>query len=367
MNIAILGYGVIGSGVKEITKDRVVKVFDLPIKKDIIGDTYTDSFDDILEDSSITTIVETMGGVDLPYRFIKEALKAHKNVVTSNKEVVSLHLDEFLKLAKENDVYFLFEASVGGGIPIINTLIENVKINDVNHIYGIMNGTTNFILSRIEEGMEFSDALALAKAKGFAEADPTNDLEGLDMVRKISILSSIAYHTFLDVNDCSHFGIKNISKEIIDFLKEKDYTVKFIAESYKCDSGIYLNVEPVLFKLNSLTASIKDEYNSITFFGSTNGKIELSGKGAGKYPTASAVISDIEKIKDENCTMDLNLSGSYHLLDRPKSKYFVYTHESLSKDLYTEKCGNYYFTKEIDLIDIKNPIFYARMNTYEEI
>ena len=367
MNIAILGYGTVGSGVKEITKDKVLKVFDLPIKKDQIGDTYTDSFSDIIESPDIQTVVETMGGNDFPYKLIVEALKNSKNVVTSNKEVVSLHLDEFLKLAKENDCYFLFEASVGGGIPIIHSLIENSKINEINHIYGIMNGTTNYILSRIEEGMDFDSALNLAKVNGFSEADPTNDLEGLDMVRKISILSDIAYNTFIDINDVYHYSIKGINKEIIDYLWKKGLTVKYISESIRDENGIYLSVEPLIFKLSDKISSTKDEYNSITFNGSTNGTLEFYGKGAGKYPTASAVVSDIEKIKDENCTMDLTLSNKYRILERPKAKYFIYTKEELDESLYEIKDNNYYFTKEIDLDEVKSIEFYARLNLYEEI
>ncbi len=367
MNIAILGYGTVGSGVKEITKDKVIKILDLPVKKDLIGEAYTDSFDDILDDESIETVVETMGGNEFAYKLISASLKAGKNVVTSNKEVISLHLDEFLKLANENDCFILFEASVGGGIPIIHSLIENVKINEVNHIYGIMNGTTNYILSKIEEGMDFDDALALAKENGFAEADPTADLEGLDMVRKISILSDIAYDTFIDISDVKHYPITGINKTIIDYLWKKGYTVKYIAESIRCDKGIYLSVEPVIFKLTDKISSTKDEYNSITFTGSTNGTLEFYGKGAGKYPTASAVVSDIEKIRNENCTMSLTLSNKYHILERPKAKYFIYSKEELDESLYEIKEKDFYFTKEIDIDSLKNIDFYARMNLYEEI
>ena len=367
MNIAILGYGTVGSGVKEITKEKVVKIFDLPVKKDLIGESYTDSFDDILNDETISTIVETMGGNDFAYKLISLALKNGKNVVTSNKEVISLHLDEFLKLSRENNCYILFEASVGGGIPIINSLIENVQINEVNHIYGIMNGTTNYILSRIEEGMDFNDALKLAKENGFAEADPTADLEGFDMVRKISILSDIAYDTFIDINDVQHYGITGISNKIIDYLKKMGYTVKYIAESIRYEKGIYLTVEPVLFKLNDKISSTKDEYNSITFVGKTNGVLEFYGKGAGKLPTASAVVSDIDKIKCENCTMNITLSNKYHILERPKAKYFIYSKEELDESLYEIKDNNFYFTKEIDIDSLENIDFYARMNLYEEI
>ena len=318
MKIGICGYGVIGSGVKKLIDEKhlnnedleVVKVLDLPIKKDILKELYTSNYKDITENSDIDIVVEAMGGDKTPYEIIKDALKNKKHVVTSNKEVVSLHLDEFNKLAKENGVYFMFEASVGGGIPIINSLIQNRKVNEINHIYGILNGTTNFIITKIEEGLSFDDALKEAQRLGFAEADPTADLEGLDMVRKISILSDIAYNTFIDVSQVVHRSIKGITKEFIDKLKEKGYVLKFICES-KLDAGnVSLVVEPVIFKKDNIISSTRNEFNCVIFEGKTNDKLAFVGKGAGSLPTASAILSDIYLIKNDNANY-LNLSKNY--------------------------------------------------------
>lgn len=328
MKIGICGYGVIGTGVKTLIDKsndfEVVKVFDRPIKQSELKELYVSDYHDITKDKNIDIVVEAMGGDILPYEIIKEALKNHKNVVTSNKEVVSLHLDEFNKLAKENDCYFMFEASVGGGIPIINSLIQNQKVNNINHIYGILNGTTNFILTKIEEGLSFEDALKEAQIKGFAESDPTADLEGLDMVRKISILSDIAYHTFIDVNKVGHRGIKGITKEIMDAYNANGYTIKFICESSKNDNNVKLNVEPVCIKQNEVLANIHNEFNCVFIDGETNGLLSFIGKGAGSLPTASAILSDIYLIKDNTANKVLNLSEVVNYKDEIKNKYLVY-------------------------------------------
>ena len=208
INIAILGFGTVGSGVAEtldINKELITKrvgeeinvkyildIRDFPESR--FASLVTHNADDVFTDKDIKIAVETIGGARIAYEYTKRALSSGISVVTSNKEVVSLHLNEFEGLAKANDVYFMFEASVGGGIPIIHSLIQNRKVNEINHIYGILNGTTNFILTKIEEGLTFEDALKEAQRLGFAEADPTADLEGLDMVRKISILSDIAIY-----------------------------------------------------------------------------------------------------------------------------------------------------------------------------
>ncbi len=367
MKIGLLGFGTIGSGVYDLMSDDIIKVFDMPFKKDLIGEKYTNDPMEIVNDQQIDIVIEAMGGNDLPYKLIKASLENKKNVITSNKEVVSLHLDEFNKLAKENNVKFMFEASVGGGIPIIYTLIENTKVNDINHIYGIINGTTNFIITKIEEGMTFDDALKLAQKLGFAEADPTADLEGLDMVRKISILSDIAYNTFVDINKVYHYGIKGITKEIIDYLKLKGLSIKFVSESIRKDDSIYLGVEPIIINSNSNLAQIHNEFNSISFEAEKNGLLELSGKGAGKYPTASAMVSDVNKIIDNNANFNFTFDKEYKYIDKPKSKYFVYSLEEIDSKYIEIKEGNFYFTKEIDLKEIKNYKFYARVNTYEKI
>ena len=259
MNIAIFGYGVIGKGIVSVLDTynpyniKIEKIFDRIENKDKIGSKFTNNYLEVMEDKKIDTIMECMGGNLFPYEIIKSALIHKKNVVTSNKEVVSLHLKEFLKLAKENNVKFLFEASCGGGVPIINSLIENRKVNPINSVIGILNGTTNFILSRIEEGMEFSEALKLAQAKGFAEADPTADLEGLDMVRKISIITDIIFDTFIDINKVKHFGIRNVNLDMFKLLNEFGLAIKFASILEKDNNELHISVNPVIVqKMNSI-------------------------------------------------------------------------------------------------------------------
>ena len=328
INIGILGFGTIGSGVLAVINElnkyniNIVKVFDRPQLKEKLGLLYTDDPDDIILNKDIDVVVETMGGLEYPASLIKKALENKKSVVTANKEVVAVYIKDFLKIAKDNNVKFLFEASSGGGIPLISPLIENAKANEIESITGILNGTTNFIITRMEDGLSFNDALKLAQNLGFAEADPTNDLEGLDMVRKIAILSDIAYDTFIDIKDVYHYGIKGLTKEFIDFAKKEGYSFKFVARSVKNDKTINISVEPAIIK-NSLIASTKDENNIVLVKGKTNGLLAFFGKGAGKLPTATAIVSDIIKIKEDTFKLDNEFNNRYNIEREKINKYLI--------------------------------------------
>ncbi len=349
MKIGLCGYGVIGSKVKELTCIKndfeVVKVFDKPIKKEELKDLYVSDYKDITNDPTIDIVVEAMGGDELPYIIIKDALQNKKSVVTSNKEVVSLHLNEFNELAKNNNVYFMFEASVGGGIPIINTLIQNQLVNNINHIYGIINGTTNYILTKMEEGKSFDEALINAQKNGFAESDPTSDLEGLDMVRKISILSDIAYHTFINVSKVNHKGITKITKEVIDSFNKDGYIIKYICESINKNNNVLLNVEPICIKKDNLLSNIHNEYNCIVLNGDNTGLLSFIGKGAGDFPTSSAIISDMYYILNNNGYKYLNLNNQVNYIDNMNdNEYLVYIEEDkkIIKVNNIEKYNNYF-------------------------
>ena len=234
MKIAILGLGTVGYGVydiiqsKDYLKDVVVKyVLDknLELQK-VVGENtlVTTDYNKILEDKEVELVVETMGAKNFSYDCIKKALLAGKSIVTANKEVIAEHIDELTSLKNEKKVQLYYEASVGGGIPVIYPLHQASKVNYIANIKGILNGTTNFILTKMsEENYTFEDALKLAQKLGFAEADPTADLEGLDMVRKIAILSSIAYKGTIDLDKVYHYGISNVSKDDIDYIKEAGY------------------------------------------------------------------------------------------------------------------------------------------------
>ncbi len=368
MNVGILGFGTIGSGVKEVIEYKnilkVVKVFDRIEKKDLIGEElFTSNGDEVVLNPVVDIVVETLGGDKLAHELIVKALKAGKHVVTSNKEVTALHFDEFIELAKENNVKFLFEASVGGGIPIIHSLIENTKFNDINHIYGILNATTNFILTRIEEGMSFEDAVKMAQSLGYAELDPTADFEGLDMVRKLAILADVAYDTCIDIDKVYHAGVGTITKEIMDFLRSTGNTIKFICESKVENNDIFITVEPVVVSLANDLANVKNEFNLVSFHANMNSKLEFTGKGAGKLPTASSVVSDLMKIKEEAYSFNPSLKKKYNVKPFEECKYFIVSDTELDPTIVDIKYGHYYFTKIISREMLKeiNPKFYGRM------
>ena len=366
MNIAILGYGVIGKGVANVLKEnnpyniKIKKIFDLPIKAKEIGEIFCDNYLDIINDKEIDVIVEAMGGEELPYKIIKEALEKGKSVVTSNKEVVSNHLKEFLDIARIHKAKFLFEASCGGGIPLIGSLVENSKASEITSIIGILNGTTNYILSRVEEGISFDEALKMAQENGFAEMDPTNDLTGLDMARKISILSDLAYDTYIDPVMVKHKPLSNISVDIINYLNNIGLKVKYCALSKKIDNKIYISVEEVLVPIHHPLANVKDEYNMILINGKTNGLLGFYGKGAGSLPTATAIVSDLVKIIEDSLKIDNKLDNKYEILESVDSSndYFCVTkNKDTLKNEYTIKN-----IKESELLKMKdNLIFYGRI------
>ncbi len=304
MNVGILGCGTIGGGVLNIIDEmpksqniKVLKVFDLPFKKEMLGERYAETIDEVCLNPEIDVVIEAMGGDKLPYECITKALKNKKSVVTSNKETVSLHMEEFYALAKENGVKFMCEASVGGGIPIICSLIESVAVNEVDRIYGIINGTTNFVLTKMDkEGLSMEEALSEAKRLGFAEADATADIEGLDMTRKICILSSIAYGGYVPYNEIHHYGISKVTKEILQDLKEKGSTLKFVAESRKVGDTVKVSVEPVVITPNNALYGVSYEFNAVYYNCSRNDLLGFYGKGAGRYPTATAMVHDVMRI-----------------------------------------------------------------------
>ncbi|MBQ9781867.1 MAG: homoserine dehydrogenase [Clostridia bacterium] len=333
MNIGILGCGVIGGGVLKLIDDldgknglKVLKVFDLPTKKDILKERFASSIEEVCQNPDIDVVVEAMGGAKFPYECITTALKNGKSVVTSNKEVVSLHMEEFYALAKEKGVYFLCEASVGGGIPIICSLIDSIKANKVNRIYGIINGTTNYVLTRmVEDKLSMEDALKVARELGFAELDATADLEGLDMVRKICILSSIAYGGYVPYDQIYHYGITKVNDAILKDVNSLGYTLKFVAESKLIGNDVKVSVEPVLLSSDNPLTSVNYEFNGIYYDGDTNGTLGFYGKGAGRFPTATAMVSDIIRINNKVLPYYFENNNKFNVSNRfNDSKYYVY-------------------------------------------
>lgn len=315
MNIALLGFGTIGSGVYELinlnkgkfagnftdmesrkSSPVITKVLERDASKDL-GDTVGKIVthpSEILEDDSIGLVIALMGGMDFEYEMIKECLRAGKHVVTANKAVISEYFQELQTLAQENGVVLRYEASVGGGIPIIGSLKEEMKINRVTEIKGILNGTTNFILSKMtEEGADFGDTLALAQSIGFAEADPTADVEGYDVSRKLAILSSMAYESIIRDEDVYKRGITDIRAADIEMIGSMGYVVKYLGHSILEEKNVYTTVEPVLFKEASIMSNVNSEFNIISITGDIIGELQFYGKGAGKDATANAVVGDV--------------------------------------------------------------------------
>lgn len=309
VSVAIMGHGVVGSGVAEILLTHKQKLFaslgeEIYIKKVLdlrefpdspIADRFTKNFEDIINDLEIRIVVEVMGGLNPAYDFAKRCLKAGKSVVTSNKELVAAHGAELLSIAKEQNVNFLFEASVGGGIPIIRPMSQCLVANIVYEIAGILNGTTNFILTKmIEEGMQFEDALKLAQDLGFAERNPAADIEGHDACRKICILASLAYGKHVYPDSVHTEGITKITLDDVKYAAAYDCVIKLIGKVKKLDDGkIDIIVAPMFVPNKSQLANIDNEFNGIMVRGDCTGDVVFYGKGAGKLPTASAVVADI--------------------------------------------------------------------------
>ena len=309
VSVAIMGHGVVGSGVAEILLTHKQKLFsslgeEIYIKKVLdlrefpdspIADRFTKDFEEIINDLEIRVVVEVMGGLNPAYTFVKRCLKAGKSVVTSNKELVAAHGAELLALAKEENVNFMFEASVGGGIPIIRPMNQCLVANNVREVAGILNGTTNFILTKmIEDGMQFEDALKLAQDLGFAERNPEADIEGHDACRKICILASLAYGKHVYPQSVHTEGITNITLEDVNFAEAFGYVIKLIGRVRKLDGGkIDIITAPMLVPFKSQLSNIDNEFNGIMVRGDCVGDVVFYGKGAGKLPTASAVVADI--------------------------------------------------------------------------
>ncbi len=309
VSVAIMGHGVVGSGVAEILLTHKQKLFsnlgeEIYVKRILdlrefpdspVADRFTKSFDDIINDIEIRVVAEVMGGVNPAYDYVKRCLKAGKSVVTSNKELVASHGAELLAIAKEENVNFLFEASVGGGIPIIRPMNQCLVANIVNEVAGILNGTTNFILTKmIQEGMQFDDALSLAQELGFAERNPAADIEGHDACRKICILASLAFGKHVYPDSVHTEGITDITLNDVKLAEKLGYVIKLIGKVKKLDDGnIDILTAPMLVPFKSQLSNIDNEFNGIMVRGDCTGDVVFYGKGAGKLPTASAVVADI--------------------------------------------------------------------------
>ena len=310
VKVALLGSGTVGTGVYKLInrqrKEMPYKVgADLVVEKVLVRDKnkkregidsslLTDQWEDIILDDDIQIVVEVMGGIEPAHTYIKEALQAGKNVVTANKDLIAEYGKELLDTAEENGCDLLFEASVAGGIPILRPLKHCLAGNYLTEVMGIVNGTTNFILTKMaEEGMEFKEALALATELGYAEADPTADIEGYDAGRKMAIMASIAFNSRVTFDDVYTEGITNISSKDIQYAKEMGCAIKLLGVARNTETGIEVRVHPMLIPLDHPLAGVNDAVNAVFVHGDAVDDAMFYGRGAGEMPTASAVMGDI--------------------------------------------------------------------------
>ena len=341
---AILGYGVVGSGVAEVMAEQTEKIAALvgepvELKYILVRRDFPDSpfaslmvkdFSIIENDPEVTIVAEVIGGRDAAYDYSRRAISAGKSVVSSNKELVAVHGHELNELARKNGVNYLFEGSVGGGIPILRPLTQCLAANRVDEVFGILNGTTNFILTAMDEkGESFADVLKQAQELGYAEADPTADVKGIDACRKTAILADLSFGWNMDVEKIPTKGITQIAGADLELAHALGYTIKLLGHAIRTDNGCCAFVEPHLIPEEHLLSSVKGVMNACVVRGSAVGEVMFYGPGAGKRPTASAVAADIvDAAMHKKFRKDTELGKPGGILspaDKLASRWFVRT------------------------------------------
>lgn len=386
VNIGLLGLGTVGTGIVEILNDRkeqlkVLTGKEINIKKILVRNLkkergvkleegiLTMDFNEILRDKEINIIVEVTGDLECSYEYITEALKAGKNVVTANKAVVSKYFEELSSLASEKNLAFLYEGSVGGGIPVIKALREQLSLNKISEVQGILNGTCNYILtSMIDEGKSYDEALKIAQELGYAESDPTDDLEGYDTLRKLRILATLSLQGKITEEDIVLNGISSIKSFDINNIKAMDSTIKLIGEVKVCEYGFTAVVQPVVVKNNSHFANVNNAFNSVLFKGDHIGELKFYGAGAGKLATANAVLSDVLDIILDSCRKgnplgknnlknnNDKLKGNYYLRISTPNKDIISVLRDISNKILSEESNIAIITEEVEIAKINNLI-----------
>ncbi|MBN1067273.1 homoserine dehydrogenase [Clostridium botulinum] len=322
VRIALLGLGNVGRGVCMIlnsNKEEIMKRsgYEVEIAKILVRDTskargvevseelITTDFDEILKDDSIKIVLEIMGGIDPAKEYMIKCMNAGKHIVTANKMLIATHGDELFENADSNGVMFKYEASVAGGIPIINGIDESLTANKIKELYGIINGTTNYILTKMEcDGFGFDEALKEAQEKGYAEADPTSDIDGYDAQYKLAILSSLAFGTKIDVDNVYREGITNINPIDMEYAKEFKMVIKLLAIVKEVNGKLELRVHPTMIPKKHPLANVYDSFNAVFVKGNAVGDLMFYGRGAGDLPTGSAVVSDVISMLRSNVDLE---------------------------------------------------------------
>lgn len=387
MKVGLFGFGVVGRGVYDIIETKkTLNLQKIEVKKVLVSsikgrtlDILTINPQEIIKDDEIDTVVEVMGGIYPAYDYIIASLNAGKNVVTANKAVVAEFFKEFIEVAKKNKVKFYYEPSVCGGVPIIEGLKKVKKIDEISEIGGIFNGTTNFILDKMTKfSAEFQETLEEAQKKGYAESDPSADIDGIDILRKIIISSSVAFDFLVPKEEVKVFGIRNILKCDIDYFKEKNKVVKLIAVGKRENNNYICCVEPVAFNFDEMEATVPSNFNIAFLKGETIGDLKFFGQGAGKYPTGNAGVQDLIEILEEKeydypdfnrkLIKDSSLvKGEYYIRTRNKIDLtelkFIEKQEKINDyNVYTTK--NISNDKMHDIMKLINDemIFFVRIN-----
>ena len=330
-NIALLGMGTVGKAVYEEIKGNVssVLVKDITKKRNIhISEKIiTNDFEEIIQDKNIDIVIELIGGETPAYNYITRSIKSNKNVITANKEVMGKYGEELLDLAEKNNVFLLYEASVAGGIPIISPLVSDLSANDFSSIRGIINGTTNYILTKMaNEKLELAEVLREAQDLGYAEADPTSDIDGFDAQYKISILSRIAFNTNVSIDQIYVEGISNIKSTDFAYASELGYTVKLLATaSINNDKNLLVKVHPALIPNHVPMSSVNGVLNAVEIKGDLVGTLWFQGAGAGAKATASSVLSDLIKIQNSEKKINVNRKNTYKItsMDSHFCQYYL--------------------------------------------
>lgn len=348
INVGLLGFGTVGGGVVRIieshqkelqhqvgcpiqVKKILVKDFDKKRDVSVQRELLTDRPEDILNNDEIDVVIEVIGGVEKTKEYIITALNNKKHVITANKDLMALHGGELHAIAAENGCDLFYEASVGGGIPLIRSLVEGLASDRITKMMGIINGTTNYILTKMtNENASYDDVLKEAQALGFAEADPTADVEGLDSARKMVILSTLGFSMRIELEDVSVEGISNVSLEDIEYAKQFGYTMKLIGIAERTNGRVEISVQPTLIPNTHPLASVNNEFNAVYVYGEAVGETMFYGPGAGQLPTATAVVSDLVAVVKN---MRLGVTGKSVVLpqfdkqlkekDEIYSKYFL--------------------------------------------
>lgn len=347
VKIALLGLGTVGSGVYKLIEEKgeefekrtgakiqIEKILVHNLKKERPGVKkclLTDQWKEIIENDEIELVIEVMGGIEPAKAMILEALNAGKNVVTANKDLVAEHGKELFEAAERNQKDFLFEAAVAGGIPIIRPLKQCLAGNEISDVIGIVNGTTNYILTKMcEEGMDFQEALAKATELGYAEADPTADIEGYDAGRKVAIMASIAFHSRVVFSDVYTEGITKITAADVNYAKEMGNVIKLIGIARNTSNGIEAGVYPMMIDKKHPLATVRDSFNAVFVHGDAVGDTMFYGRGAGELPTASAVVGDVMDVTRNivwNCTGRIGWSAYKELPIKEfadvKNRFFI--------------------------------------------